>query len=110
MFGFVQSFNHLLVLADDFIAPDQPQFVLLELSSGEEVAEIGLAGAVVKFEEGLVAGVVFADLLLGVGVPSGPAFALGRNHFYAHKVVKMLGVIFRLQPELILLHRILLDR
>ena len=69
-----------------------------------------MSGAVVEFKEGLVAGVVFCNLLLGVGVPSGPTFALGGDHFDAHKVVKMLGVIFRLQPELILLHRILLDR
>ena len=66
-----------------------------------------MAGAIVESEKGLVAGVIFADPLFGLGVPSGPTFALGGDHFDPHKVVEMLGVVFRLQPELVLLHRII---
>ena len=109
-FGLVQSFNHLLVLPDYLVASDQSHFMFLELAGGDEVGDIGLAGAVIEFEHGLVAGVIFADLFLGLGVPLGPAFALGGDHFDAHEVVEVLGVVFGLQPELVLLHRILLDR
>ena len=66
-----------------------------------------MAGAIVESEKGLVAGVIFADPLFGLDVPSGPTFALGGDHFDAHEVVEMLGVVFGLQPELVLLHRIL---
>lgn len=100
----IEALDHLLVLADDLVAADEAQLVLLQLAGSDDVGEV----ARTEEERGGVLGDGGLGLLgaAAVGAPQlGRQLAVAGLELDPHQVVEVLRVGLALQPQLVLLHR-----